>query len=325
MPTELQLPFLQSAVVPMVLSIVLMALGWWRSTHASAAREARRAPLDERQLLTSPMPGDVASLLAGAVTFGIVAIVTSVWVLWTPGLFDGAARITSAEKWIPWIAIVGCVVAVIDAALPRTLGVALPLRVALVVVIAAFGIVSSFVGGGAWRWPSAWADILTIAMAIGFGLALWLGLSRVIHRVRGVEAGLTVVILATAISVALAASGSAKLAQICGALGAAGGGACIVALFRPRLALLGVASVAAPLLGALLYQGVRYTDNHTPGTLVVFVLPGALLVSAWLAGRDQTASGTSAIATRLGLLSVAAVVVVGVIAMNVPRVEEYVP
>ncbi len=323
MPTELQLPFLQSAVVPLVLSVLLMAIGWWRSTHAAAVREARLAPPDAPADAIHPVPIDILPRIAGASTLAIIAVITGAWVLWSPGVFEGGWRITSAEKWIPWAAILCGTVAIVSS-LPITFAARSVIgMVAAALALTLAAVTWSFVGAGAWRFPAEGSDLTTFAIAVIFGVLLWASLSSVLLLTRGVESGLTLVILCTAISIALAATGSAKLAQIAGALAAASGGACIIALFRPRLAMFGAAMLVAPMLAMLFYQGVRYTDSHTPASAIVFVLPIALAAAARLAARPRSASGLVPMVTRLALLASAAVIVVAIIALNLPKPPTY--
>ena len=323
MPVELQLPFLQSAVVPLALAIVLMAIGWWRSTHQSAVRQARFGASDASADPSVPMPVDALPRVAGAVTLTVVSVITGAWVLWSPGLLEGGWRVTSAEKWIPWAAILAGAVAIVSSVLPRNGRGVFVTRVIAAFTLTFIVVAWSFVGGGAWRWPAERPEIMTFVLALVFGTSLWYALRSLLNSVRGVEAGLSLVILCTAISIVLVVVGSAKHAQIAGALGAASGGVCVVALFRPRLALFGAAMIVCPLLSMLLYQSVLYTDGHTRASAVLFLLPLVIALGTKHARSVRKSSGVVPVITRLAMIALGAIIVVAVIASSVPTPEAY--
>lgn len=294
-PPEFGLPLLQSAILPTTIALPIFALAWLKAGRAPEGVIWREQQANEAG----------TRLLAGPLAIGLATIMSYAWTFYKP---DTGFKIASAEMWMVPIALIAAITGLVSALLPRGLwpawAVRSVLRAGLLGVLCWF----CFVASGDWRMPGAF-DFGMIAVFAVAGSALWGGLDLNLAKTRGIPAALLIIITATVYSFALVPTGNAKMSQCAGAIAAAAGGAAMVALLRPGLALAASGAIPAILITTLCYQGFRY-GNYDGWLWLGALLPIAGLLF-WGFKSKAWPERLLGIAVRLGLIAALGGVMIG--------------
>jgi hypothetical protein len=128
-----------------------------------------------------------------------------------------------------------------------------------------------------------WTPPATLLWPAAFAAATWLAYLSFDHRTartRSRLASLWITLTASALSVLLAMTGSAKLGQLCGLFAAAMGVCTIVELWQPRFRLsAGGAPFIAAMMATFCLGGHYYSELPAIAAILLFVAPHMLWIA----------------------------------------------
>jgi hypothetical protein len=248
-------------------------------------------------------------LWAGAIAFAVAFVVAFIAVDPWPGL---PPHVT--WHWLAWLAPIAAVAGVADALLRWPMAVRLLGAVTLAAVCGRL-LVGDWVDH-AWLWRAVMASAIAV-VAVSVNAAA--------NRRPGATVPLSMCVAAMGASVVLLGSGSAKLAQLAGAMAACLGVAVAISWWRPTVSIArGGVAVIAVLLPGLVLSG--YFPSYSEIPPWVYVLAAIAPVFAWPAAMIRLEGlrvwQASIIRVALATIPVAVTVAVAVLAL-VRRETDY--
>lgn len=306
----LLLPIVQAAVVPLIVGLVVLE-PLWRS-HGKSTQALDWSKPGEST------PGRFMAFTGVAWALGCLAALA--WNFYKP---QTGWRIVAAENWLPVFALAGVFVSLIGGFFPVLTywrGAVISTLARLVVIA---GVVwCSMTGSRAFALPEPelWG---MVGLMVGSGMVWWWALESIARRTRWIEGPLALIFAFTSVSLTLVLTGNAALGQSAGPLAAVAGAGLVVALLRPGFSIAGVGGVGAMLVTGLVDQGTRYGVTTPAQAGVLLLVPTALLVSSFLAGKDPTVRagmpGLKGVLIRSVLVAgVCAITVLAVLLLNPP-------
>lgn len=306
----LLLPIVQAAVVPTAVGLMVFAPLWW--SHGKST-----------QALNWSEPGTEFPRRFKVFTgfaFALGSLAALAWSFYKP---QSGWRIIAAENWLPVFALAGVFVSLIGGFFP----VLSSWRGAVISTLARLAVIAmvvwcSMTGSRAFALPEPelWG---MVGLMVGSGLVWWWALESIARRTRWIEGPLALIFAFTSVSLTLVLTGNAVLGQSAGPLAAVAGAGLLVAAVRPGFSIAGVGGVGAMLVTGLVDQGTRYGVTTPAQAGVLLLVPTALLVSSFLAGKDATVRagmpGLKGVLIRSALVAgVCAITVLAVLLLNPP-------
>jgi hypothetical protein len=245
-------------------------------------------------------------LWAGAVALGLAFVPAFLAVEQWPGL---PPHVT--WHWLAWLAAIAAVAGVTDAMVRWPTAVRL-LGAATLAAVCGRLLVGDWVDH-AWSWRAVTAAVVAVVAVL---------VNVAAERRPGAAVPLSMCVAALGASVVLLGSGSAKLAQLAGALAACLGVAVALSWWRPNVSLSrGGVAVIAVLLPGLVLSG--YFSSYSEIPPWVYVLAAVAPVAAWPAAliRLEGLRAWQATTIRVAVASIPVAITVAVAVLALIRRE----